>query len=198
MSTGINLQGQPKLVSGTNIKTINGNSVLGTGNISITSTAPRSRSIDNIGFNYFWGYGFGGDLGICDLRGVPGPIDFTVLINSGTNVTINLYRSYNPDSVSAGAVLVGSCSIGSSSARTIKFTRTIITRQVSGEGYTNYFYRMLDTTSAVNDFQSLGNFPEGQYGYDNESGPQPGYPSYIVLNMPSPAVAFYKNLQYGT
>jgi hypothetical protein len=39
MSTEINIQGQPKLVSGVNIKTINGNSVLGSGNLTISGGA---------------------------------------------------------------------------------------------------------------------------------------------------------------
>jgi hypothetical protein len=39
MSTVINIQGQPKLVSGVNIKTINGNSLLGSGNLTISGGA---------------------------------------------------------------------------------------------------------------------------------------------------------------
>jgi hypothetical protein len=39
MSTVINIQGQPKLVSGINIKTINGNSLLGSGNLTISGGA---------------------------------------------------------------------------------------------------------------------------------------------------------------
>lgn len=39
MSTVINIQGQPKLVSGVNIKTINGNSLLGSGDLVISGGA---------------------------------------------------------------------------------------------------------------------------------------------------------------
>ena len=39
MSTVINIQGQPKLVSGVNIKTINGNSLLGSGDLVVSGGA---------------------------------------------------------------------------------------------------------------------------------------------------------------
>lgn len=42
MSTIINLQGQEKLVSGINIKTINGSSVLGSGDLVVSATANPS------------------------------------------------------------------------------------------------------------------------------------------------------------
>jgi hypothetical protein len=42
MSTVINIQGQPKLVSGVNIKTINGNSLLGSGDLVVSATANPS------------------------------------------------------------------------------------------------------------------------------------------------------------
>jgi hypothetical protein len=52
MSTGINIVGQEKLVSGTNIKTINGTTVLGSGNLVVSGTQVGYR-----GFKYNIGTG---------------------------------------------------------------------------------------------------------------------------------------------
>lgn len=96
MSTTINIQGQPKLVSGVNIKTVNGNSVLGSGNLTI------SGGVSSVSAQYpmFSTGGANPDLSMYEADGtVPGYIstsDYVFFANkqeslvSGVNIkTIN-------------------------------------------------------------------------------------------------------------
>ena len=66
---------QDALVSGTNIKTVNGNSLLGSGNIVVSSSSSNPRTISNINGN--------------NLLGTSIQISATVTINSNTLVANN-------------------------------------------------------------------------------------------------------------
>lgn len=79
MSTGINIVGQEKLVSGTNIKTINGESILGSGDITIGSSSP---------FNAFQYSIFSSSNVI-----IPTPGNVTIYVSEGEVIQISIHKT---------------------------------------------------------------------------------------------------------
>jgi hypothetical protein len=182
----------PTLVSGTSIKTINGNSVLGSGNISITSTAPRSRSIQTFGQSgtSFINFGNPTNLSI--------PIDISVLLISSTNTTASLYLSTSPSSVAGGSQLVARANINANT--TINFTRTFYARdtynyQGESEGdiynYTSFYIYSLSPLPIPN---GISQHTEAFIDYVNSAN---NLVYYLVLDTGA-ATAYYSNTQYGT
>ena len=180
------------------------------GTSGISGRAKDVRILGTNGVSYNW-LGFtNGVISVGSLTTLNPPIDISLLVDSPTsNLNIRMYLSFSASSVSVGSVLLGQMTLGPSTYRVGKFTRTLFAKPFysydgSGEAsaYTvntiSYIYStdISDAqTGATGGSASNGVVTNTNYYY---SGDEPNYyPQYLVIDIPNNAFAYNLNIQHG-
>jgi hypothetical protein len=205
------------------LKTINSQSLTGSGNITISSA--RAKDVRILGTNN-WGYntytGFtNGVIPVGDLRLLNAPIDISLLVESPTsNLVIRLYLSFSESSVSPNSILLGQMTLGPSTNRVGKFERTIFAKPSeyypADEESGQYWDRVLDRifyiystdisdaqTGATGGSASNGVVTQTMYlqtysvDYPGDREEPSSKRPYLVIDIPNNAFAYNLNIQHG-
>ena len=133
------------------LKTVNGNSLIGSGDVTIAT--PRLRVV---GRSLYTGYVYLINFGAI-LNGIQQTIDIDILCDLYTTSTgnVSIYASASPSNV-VGALLLGTYTLPTSNPSSGRFVRRFITNDNSGSGddgpYSDYYiWGINPSTSTLND-----------------------------------------------
>jgi hypothetical protein len=175
----------------TPIKTVNGNPLYGNGNIFINPA--RTRAIYT-GQNSTLFY-------IGQITAMQNPINLDMQCETfGGSGTLTIYRSYNNNSVSAGAIVAASYSF-TSAVRSVRFKRLIRILYESGTGEDYYWERgtmYLVTGNHYSDEVPSNHVvsPQEIMFYDSNYGPT-SYPTYLIATTNSSAYIMNTIIEQG-
>jgi hypothetical protein len=194
--TAITSGKQNTLVSGSNIKTVNSQSLLGSGNLVINSGRNRVIGVKSnyLSVNQFESFGLILTTNVTVLD-----VSIQMAVSSSSEQSIRLYASASPSSV-VGAVQLGTYTVPSGTTQSGRFIRELWFYDISGQSggvpYADYYIKgFKNNVSSINDFNSDGLFTSSNIGSLSVGGIL--YPYLIATTSGSLSIESWV-VEYGT